>query len=445
MKKVFLVLSVNLCFFNLITAQKNIEIASIKDGVVGALHKPLKHSKKEKTVVYVMHAEQDYLSFPACTELSNRGYTVLCANNSASKTGKMNDLDFEDMMVDVAAGIEYLRKIKSIDKIVLLGHSGGGAMMAAYQNIAENGVSACNGNEKIAPCSDRLKDLPPADGIILLDANYGLSTMSLLSMNPAIIDENNPKQQDSALDLFSPANGFNTNGANYSEAFTKAFQKGIAQRMNKITQYALQRKKIIDNGETAFSDDEILVIPDANYVGFNNKFFSQDPKFLSHTSQKWDLIHKDGSITNEIVYTVRPAKNLKQQNNTFYKGALKTTVNRFLKTFAIRLDEQKFSYGADGFTGIDWDSSQTTPISSAKGIKVPSLTMGMTGNWEFLASEKIYLNLASKDKTLAFVEGAAHNISTCTQCEKTKGQYGDTIKTTFDFIAQWLNKKGRFQ
>lgn len=44
----------------------------------------------------------------------------------------MSDLDFELMMQDVGLGMSYLRNQTTIDKIVLLGHSGGGAMMAAY-------------------------------------------------------------------------------------------------------------------------------------------------------------------------------------------------------------------------------------------------------------------------------------------------------------------------
>lgn len=127
-----------------------------------------------------MHAETDYLAFVACTELQERGYTVLCASNSCSKINGETDVDFEPMMTSVGAGVSYLREelADEIDTVVLLGHSGGGALMAAYQNIAENGLSACNGSEKIYPCSDALADLPAADGIMLCDANYVSRNMS---------------------------------------------------------------------------------------------------------------------------------------------------------------------------------------------------------------------------------------------------------------------------
>jgi hypothetical protein len=48
------------------------------------------------------------------------------------------------------------------------------------------------------------------------------------------------------------------------------------------------------------------------------------------------------------------------------------------------------------------------------------------------------------DKTLAFIEGASHVYTTCRQCEKMPGQYGDTQKTLYDYADKWLNQKGRF-
>jgi hypothetical protein len=71
--------------------------------------------------------------------------------------------------------------------------------------------------------------------------------------------------------------------------------------------------------------------------------------------------------------------------------------------------------------------------------------MGMTGGYEFLAAEIIY-EMANKaeDKTIAFVEGATHVFTTATDAEEYPGQYGDAMKTTFDYVDQWLSEKGRF-
>ena len=76
-------------------------------------------------------------------------------------------------------------------------------------------------------------------------------------------------------------------------------------------------------------------------------------------------------------------------------------------------------------------------------IKVPTLVMGMTAGWEYLASETIYRMAASEDKTIAFVEGATHKFSPARHMEQFDGQYGDTVKTLHDFVDEWL-MAGRF-
>ena len=70
------------------------------------------------------------------------------------------------------------------------------------------------------------------------------------------------------------------------------------------------------------------------------------------------------------------------------------------------------------------------------------LIMGMTGSWEYLASEEIYLNAEQcSDKTIAFVEGASHGMVTNTYAESYPGEYGDTAKITYDYVAEWIRDR----
>ncbi|KAG6364187.1 hypothetical protein INS49_005785 [Diaporthe citri] len=91
--------------------------------------------------------------------------------------------------------------------------------------------------------------------------------------------------------------------------------------------------------------------------------------------------------------------------NSLYDGALKTTITRFLETFAVRIDEDNFGYNAADVLGVEWAPSQTAPVGSVPGIKVPLLAMGNTGHYEYLNAEKIYLAATTSDKSIAFVEG----------------------------------------
>ncbi|GAB1193934.1 hypothetical protein APSETT444_003171 [Aspergillus pseudonomiae] len=425
----------------------NEQLPLLKDfdetGTLGALYQPKSTSARSRIAVYVMHAEQDYTTFVACTELPKRGFTTFCANNEASKYGYMSDLNFEDMMAEINTGMAWLRNLTDVDKIVILGHSGGGAMMAAYQNITENGVSACNGAEKIYPCSDAMANLEPADGLMLLDANYGLSTMALLSLNPAIEDETDASKLNQSLSVYNPANGFNNNPqSNYTSDFKHRFQQSVVARNNRILQYAQKRLKALEAGKGMFGDDEPLTIPASLYIGFNNLFFARDTRYLHHTTYSWLLLRKNGTTT-QIVPSVRVPGNFKDYSNNWQSGALKTTIRRFLSTFAIRVTD-KFNIKADNIEGIDYASGQTAPHASVQGIRVPLLTMGMTGHYEYLNAEKLHLNAISNDTAIAFVEGAQHTINTCTECESYPGEFGDTIVTCFDYVAEWLAKPGRF-
>jgi len=48
---------------------------------------------------------------------------------------------------------------------------------------------------------------------------------------------------------------------------------------------------------------------------------------------------------------------------------------------------------------------------------------------------------ASKDKDYIVVEGATHGATPCTECEKTPGQYSNSVKNFFDYVAMWINSR----
>ena len=412
-------------------------------GVPAVLYEPAIPSTKAKIAIFMMHADGDYLSFAPGTELARRGYRVLAANNSASKWHFNTDLDINQAMQEASLGVKYLRQLPGVEKIVLLGHSGGGALMAAYQNIAENGVQACQGPEKLIPCPDSLAGLSPADGVILLDSNFGLGVMVLLSLDPAVIDESTGMKTNPELDVFNPENGFDPEGSVYSDEFIKKFQTAAGKRNNLLIDTALERLKKIETGEGRYNDDEPYDIPGAMFLRFDNRLFPQDIRLLAHTRNAWPLLHKDGTSDTQVIYSVRKPFGKDSPTPSYEKGALKTTVKRYLSTYAVRTNDE-FAYGPDSINGVDWSSSYSVPPGSVRGITKPLLTMGMTGSYEFMAAELIYENAKSADKSIAFVEGASHNFTPCNECETVPGLYGDTLKTTFDYVDKWLSKPGRF-
>jgi hypothetical protein len=119
------------------------------------------------------------------------------------------------------------------------------------------------------------------------------------------------------------------------------------------------------------------------------------------------MLRADGSQLRQVVPSVRVPENPTSNTASLEKGALKTTVRKFLSTFAVRVSED-FGYDEDSIHGVDWSSSYSCPAGNVETITAPLLTLGMTGHWEYLATELIYEHARSADKTIAFVEGATH-------------------------------------
>ncbi len=412
-------------------------------GVPGVFYEPVNPGPKAQIAVFIMHNEGDYLTFSGCTELSKRGYRVLCGNTTTAKAN-VGNVNMDRVLLDAKLGVAWLRKNPDVKKIVLWGHSGGGVLMSSYQDIAENGVKVCQGPEKIVKCPDSLAGMPAADGMMLVDSNWGTATMMLFSIDPSVTSEDNGIKLNPDLDLFNPKNGFVANGnSDYSAEFIKKWQTAVGKRNNALIDSALAKLADIQAGKGPYNDDAPFDIPGGNFVGAANRLFAQDVNLMSHTVKAWPLIHADGSITNEIVHTVRVPEGFNNPTPSYSNGTLKATVRSFLSTFALRTGPD-FSYNEDTVKGIDWSSSYSAPPGTVEGIGVPTLVMGMTAHWEYLAAETIYNHSKATDKTLAFVEGATHGYTPCKKCEKTPGQYGDTIKTLYDYADKWLSKPGRF-
>jgi hypothetical protein len=287
--------------------------------------------------------------------------------------------------------------------------------------------------------------MPASDGIMLIDSVLGAPVTTLISLDPAIVDEGDGQRLDPDLDMFNPVNGFDPKGSTYSQEFKARFFARQGARMNELIAKAMDRLEKIQAGKGHFSDDEPLIIPGA--YGLQNKLNSQDLTLMAHTRNAWPLLHADGSSTTEIIRSVRIPRNTASPSASLAYGAITTTVKRFLSTYAIRTTEGYF-YDAASIKGIDYKSSYADEIDSIEGITKPLLQIGMTGSYEFFNSEIVREHAKSADKTLAYVEGALHSFAPCTECALAKGlpatYYGNTMKTLYDYVDKWLGRPGRF-
>jgi hypothetical protein len=407
---------------------------------MGALYKP-DSGPAPHVGILVMHRTANYMNHPACREFSKRGFMVLCMNSRYVNNEEL--VRFETMMLDVKAGVQYLRAQPGITKVLLFGHSGGGPTMSFYEAVAENGTSYCNKPTKLVRCTEELAGLPKADGIVFADSHTGNPVDVLRGLNPSVPNELNPpsKTPIAALDPFDPKNGFNPNGSShYSAAFQKRYYIAQSKRMNDLITSAQDKLAQMNAGTYGYPDDDVIVIPHGGNPGAgpgaHAGLFNYDPNIseIFDTIRPEKLIRNDGTVVVQPIHSVYvPDPHLAILHETFDNGTKLLSIRSFLSANATR--------STNSLDGIDDCSSNNSTICAVRTISVPELFLGM-GAYEFMREvENEYDAAITKDKDYAVVEGALHGFSPCTICEKTPGQYSNTVKNLFDYAAAWINKR----
>jgi pimeloyl-ACP methyl ester carboxylesterase len=396
--------------------------------VKGALYTP-DSGPAPHVAVLLTHRTSNFLSHLATRELSGRGFLVLGMNPRSDNNETA--VDFERNALDIRSGIEFLRNQPGITKVVLFGHSGGGPATSFYQAVAEQGPSYCQGANKLIECPADLQGLPSADGLILMDAHPGISVNAVRSINPAVLDDNDPRSIDPALDPFNPANGYNPNGnSNYPEEFKQKYFEAQALRMNRLIDLALEKLQRMTSGQAPYPDNDIFPV----VRGEGARLLRLDTRVHHSTLNPQKLLKNDGTIVTRIVESVRrPFRDLPESNASFEGGTHLLTVRSFLSANAIR--------ATDSMDVIDWCSSNNSIPCALPKVTIPLLITAMGAHYFIRDNEIHYEVAASEDKDFIVVEGATHGGGPCTACETTPGQYSNSVKNFFDYVAGWIDAR----
>jgi pimeloyl-ACP methyl ester carboxylesterase len=133
----------------------------------------------------------------------------------------------EHALVDIGAGVRWLREEAGAEVVVIVGNSGGGSLMGAYQSQATDpSITATPG----LSLPDAVLDLPAADLYVSLNAHPGRPEVLTAWMDPAVVDEADPLSVDAELDMFDPAHG-----PPYSPAFVERYRAAQVSRNRRIT------------------------------------------------------------------------------------------------------------------------------------------------------------------------------------------------------------------
>jgi len=398
----------------------------------GLLYEPATPSHPRVALIFT-HPGRDNFNAELGREMAARGYRTLMLNYRGNDD--FGEADPEQYLPGISQAVLYLRSLPGVDKVILVGHSGGGHLVGLYGGVSEKGAAFCSGPEKIYPCATKgLDGLAKLDGIVFLDGTLG-AFHQMSAIDPAIAGT----ARDEKLDMFAAANGYDakTKRGTYTADFAKRFFAGQAKDNDRVIANALARLHAIEAGKGDYSDDEPLVIRGMGVRASGARLYQTDVAFAAHTKRPHLLLRADGTNVETIIQSVRaPGGRSADSLNALETMAQDTTVRRFLSSSAIRTGPH-YAITADDIVGVDWHSAYNSTPAMAEGITVPTLVLAMGCHYLLVPGEIIYDHLAARDKTYAAVEGATHGFAPC------RPEYGDTNKRTFDYLDSWLSQ-GRF-
>ena len=187
----------------------------------GADHKP-------KVAMIATHYQIDFSEHYLADYLATRGIGFLGWNTRFR--GFESSFLLDHALVDIGVGVRWLRDVQGVDTVILLGNSGGGSLMAAYQaNAVDRHVTPLAGMRPAAG----LDDLPPADGYVASAAHPGRPDVLTAWMDAAMVDENDAIATDPSLDLFDERNG-----PPYDAQFIQRYRAAQVARNEAITDWA---------------------------------------------------------------------------------------------------------------------------------------------------------------------------------------------------------------
>ncbi len=135
----------------------------------------------------------------------------------------------EHALIDIGEGVRWLREKAGVEHIVILGNSGGGSLMGAYQSQAQGVTMTPTPGLKLP---DALHNLIPADLYVSLCSHLGRPEVLTDWFDPSITDEGDPTSIDESLNMYNP-----DNGPPYSEKFISRYRTAQKARNERLTHW----------------------------------------------------------------------------------------------------------------------------------------------------------------------------------------------------------------
>lgn len=362
----------------------------------------------EKTVVSIMHPREMSVTHYLVPSVLDAG--CACWVQGPRSIGNDLRLEHEIALLDVAAGMNHLRSL-DFENIVLLGNSGGGALYAFYNQQSkltpEDRVRRTPGGR---PTGLHEAHMPLADGLVLVSPHPGQGVILLNSLDPSVVAENDPMSVDSSLDPFSAENGYDVEArkGHYSQEFVQRYRAAQLVRAEKLDAHA---RELIGRKQEARKR-----VKDGTASAVERRVAGYAPIFQVWRTdadlRAWDTSidpsdRKVGSLWGNDPFT---------SNWGSVAFGRVVTPESWLSTWS----------------GV---SSNASFAKCASSIEAPTLLLEYTGDQCAYPQDfdRIYTDIAAKDKTRVKVRGNHHGMA-LTRDEPSGREVAG------EHIGAWLNK-----
>ncbi len=335
---------------------------------------------KPKVALIATHYQIDFSEHYLADYMAARGIGFLGWNTRFR--GFESSFLLDHALDDIGVGIRWLREVAEVETVVLLGNSGGGSLMAAYQSQAvDPNVTPLPGMRPAVG----LTELPAADGYVASAAHPGRPDVLTAWMDGAVVDENDPVAIDPDFDLFN-----DRNGPPYPPEFVARYRSAQVARNHAITDWAETELKRIR--AAGFSDRPFMVMRTW-----------ADPRMVDPTLEPTKR-------TPNMCYAGVPAK----ANRSAFGIAAACTLRNWLGMWSLR-------------------TAQTRAEPHLARVSCPALVINAEADTGVFPSDAqcIYDALAGTDRTLCSID-TDHYFTT----PGARSQQADTI-------AGWIGQRWR--
>ena len=192
-------------------------------------------AQRPRVALIATHYNIDFAEHYLAPYIASRGYGFLGWNTRYR--GAEDLFTLEHALIDIGAGVAWLRT-QGVEKLVILGNSGGGSLMGAYQAEATTPTlhAAMTG-----AAHDALANLPKTDLYVSLNAHAGRPEVLTNWLDASVTDETDPVATDQALNPYNKENG-----PPYSDEFITRYRAAQKQRNQRITDWCKSELKRIN-------------------------------------------------------------------------------------------------------------------------------------------------------------------------------------------------------